>query len=136
MKSLTILVIDDNIYISQILKINFKKNNDYNFNIISAFNGEDGILKLKSEKIDIVILDLALPILDGKQILKFIKNDNILKELAVIILTGTEDKNIEKELLNLKADYFLTKPFTVKEIEKIIYDLIEKKIEAQRHPQN
>jgi len=84
------------------------------FKMISAIDGEVGLRLAKSEKPDLIILDLVLPKLHGLEVLKGLKGNDETRNIPVIILTNMGDmENIEKALelgattYMIKADYTL-----------------------------
>ena len=81
------------------------------FDVISAEDGKEALDKARSEKPDLIILDIMLPHIDGYKVCAMLKFDNNFKNIPVIILTaraGEDDKQMGK---NVKADEYLTKPF-------------------------
>jgi len=84
------------------------------YELITAIDGETGIMLAKKEKPDLILLDLVLPKKDGFEVLKEIKNDDEIKKTPVIILSNLEglgdvDKAIELGATNylVKANYDL-----------------------------
>ncbi len=79
------------------------------FIVNEAANGIEGIEKLRTEKTDLVLLDLNMPDPDGHKICDLIKNDNSLKFIPVIILTTSDDLNDKLRRLDGGADDYITK---------------------------
>lgn len=80
-----------------------------NFQVVSAMDGEIGLRLAKSEKPDLILLDLILPRLQGLEVLKRLKQDIDCRQIPVIILTNLDDaKNIE-EALEMGATTYLAK---------------------------
>ncbi|MCM8760985.1 MAG: response regulator [Candidatus Omnitrophica bacterium] len=110
-----ILVIDDEKEISDMLT-DFLSPRGYN--VISAANGEEGLKKFDSEAPNIVICDIKMPVKDGFQFLKELRDSR--KWVPVIILTAlTEPASILKGY-DLQADYYITKPIDLNEMLKAI----------------
>lgn len=108
-----VLIIDDEEHIVDLIKYNLEANG---FQTIVAFNGVDGLKLSKSEKPDLILLDLMLPVIDGLEVLKRIRGDEKLKNIPVIMLTAKSEE-IDKILgLELGADDYITKPFSVREL--------------------
>jgi len=91
------------------------------FEMISAFDGKEGLSLIKTEKPDLILLDLILPGVDGFEVLKRIKVDEEIKEIPVIILTNLEDTVDINRALELGATTYLVKAnYSPKEVlEKI-----------------
>ena len=82
--------------------------------VILATNGQEALEKIRSEKPDLVILDIMMPKMDGIEALQKIKNDPRTKDLPVIMLTGkSEDEDLLKGY-KFGADYYITKPFKIR----------------------
>ncbi len=92
-----------------------------NFEVVSAFNGEEGLKKIKEEKPDFVLLDIVLPGIDGFEVLEKLKNDKETAGIPVVILSNLGQKDDIEKGFKLGAEDFLVKAyFTPGEIvEKI-----------------
>jgi CheY-like chemotaxis protein len=81
---------------------------DCNYQLISAFNGREALDKIQREQPDLVLLDLAMPILDGFAVLAHIKADNVLRDIPVIIISSASDsKSIVKGIRQGAEDYLI-----------------------------
>lgn len=108
-----ILVIDDEINILELIKYNLEKEN---YNVLTVDSGENIINTLNINKIDLIILDIMLPQIDGIEILKILKNNVNYKKIPVIMLSAKSDE-IDKILgLELGADDYIAKPFGIREL--------------------
>jgi DNA-binding response OmpR family regulator len=91
-----------------------------NYEVETAVDSEDALVKLKLFKPDVVILDIILPRLNGIEVLKMLKNDPRLKRIPVIMLTGVSEINKIKECLDIGAIGYILKGSSADEItEKI-----------------
>lgn len=110
-----ILVIDDDPDLSYLLKARLEANK---FEVITAYDGTEGLEKTKSEKPDLIILDILMPEKDGYVFVKELKSEEDIKDIPVIVISGKDTLKIlfEKEGI---TDY-LVKPLDIKELlEKI-----------------
>jgi len=93
--------------------------------IIGALDGDEGIIKAKSEKPDYILLDIDMPGKNGWEVLKEIKEDKELSSIPIAMLTATAiSESIEREEIDRVVDY-ITKPFSkedVIECIKQVYD--------------
>ncbi len=80
------------------------------YEIITAMSGFDGIEILKNEKVDLVLLDYGMPVLDGKETLRIIRDNENMKNLPVIFLTGDNEREDIIEALKLNPQGYLLKP--------------------------
>ena len=75
----------------------------------SAHDGEAGLIKAREMYPDVVVLDLNLPGIDGKQVIETIRSDESLASVPILVVTGDEDKNA-LDAVALGANAYLTKP--------------------------
>lgn len=105
-----ILVVDDEKSISDILKINLEKEG---YLVLTAADGEEGLNLAVSEDVDLVLLDVMLPKMDGFEVCRKIRQKS---EVPIVMLTARSEE-IDKILgLELGADDYVTKPFSVREL--------------------
>ncbi len=108
-----VLIVDDEPNILELLEYNLKKEG---YDIIRADTGEKAVEILKSVKPDIVLLDQMLPGIDGLGVLKKIRSNALLSDMPVILVTAKSEE-IDKIIgLELGADDYVTKPFSVREL--------------------
>jgi heavy metal response regulator len=121
-----ILVIEDNIKTANYLSMALKEN--YFLPDIAA-NGQEGIYLVSQNKYEIIILDVMLPLLDGWEVLKQIRQYN--KQTLVLLLTACNNVNERVKGFELGADDYLIKPFAFSELLARIRSLLRRK-----NPQN
>ena len=108
-----ILLIEDEEDIATTIEFNLKKEG---FEFYYSYDGSEGFEKIKKIKPDIIILDVILPSIDGFSILRKLKIDEELKKIPVIMLTA-RDQEIDKITgLELGADDYVSKPFSIREL--------------------
>ncbi|MCR8745336.1 response regulator transcription factor [Romboutsia lituseburensis] len=108
-----VLVIDDEIHIVELLKFNLEMSN---YEVEYAYDGVDGYIKAKEIKPDLILLDWMLPNISGIDVLKKIRADKDLNQTPVIMLTAKNMENDKVEGLEIGADDYITKPFSIKEL--------------------
>ena len=113
-----ILIIEDDKFLRELITQKLIKEG---YNIVEAVDGEKGIKSVKDEKPDLVLLDLILPGIDGFEVLAKIKEDPVLSQVPVIILSNLGQKDdIERGLKIGAVDYLIKAHFTPGEIvEKV-----------------
>ena len=105
-----ILVVDDEQAIVDLLTFNLKKEG---YDVVTANDGEEAILKTESENPDLILLDVMLPKVDGFTVCRKVRER---KSTPIIMITAKEEE-VDKVLgLELGADDYLTKPFSVREL--------------------
>jgi len=111
-----ILVVDDDNINRKLLNVLLKKTGKYE--VIEAENGMEALNIIKNESIDMVLLDIIMPVMDGIDLLKILKSDENFKSIPIIILTTDDTKKNEAEILG--ASDFITKPVSpVQLLDKI-----------------
>ena len=89
---------------------------DAGYEVDIAYDGLDGYLKIKENAPQLVLLDWMLPNISGIDMLKKIRNDKSLSDIPVIMLTAKNMESDKIEGLELGADDYITKPFSIKEL--------------------
>ena len=108
-----ILVCDDERHIVRLIQVNLERQG---YQVVTAYDGKEGLEKVKSEKPDMVVLDVMMPYMDGFEVLKHIRRDPATEALPVIMLTAkAQDKDVF-EGYHYGADMYLTKPFNPMEL--------------------
>ena len=108
----TLLIVEDEEINRELLGLALKDD----FRIIYAENGSIALEQIEKyrEDLSLVLLDLAMPVMSGREVLRRMKEDPLSKSIPVIVLTA--DKNAELQALKLGASDFITKPFDVPEV--------------------
>lgn len=110
MDSKKVLIIEDEKSISDIIKFNLTKEG---FEVETAYDGQAGLEKALSIKPNLILLDVMLPIMDGFQVCKKIRETS---SVPILMLTAKEEE-VDKVLgLELGADDYITKPFGMREL--------------------
>ena len=108
----TILIVDDEKDILDLLSYNLSKNK---YNVVTANNGHEALLKIDSS-IDLVILDVMMPKLDGYQVCDVIKSNPQLSEIPIIFLTAKSSSDDEYAGLSRGAVDYIYKPISIKNL--------------------
>jgi CheY-like chemotaxis protein len=111
----TILVVEDEYLHRLIIK---KKMEDNGFIILEAADGAEGLEILRTLRVDLAIVDLEMPVMDGMEFTKWVKEIN--PKFPVIIITAHAENFSSKEILATNVDAFLHKPIDTDELLKII----------------
>lgn len=108
-----ILVVDDEKDIVDLIEYNLKKED---FSVIKAYDGEMAVSAVKKQKPDLLILDLMLPRMNGIDVCKAIRTNPATADLPIIMLTAKADESDKVLGLEIGADDYIIKPFSVKEL--------------------
>lgn len=108
-----ILIVEDDRAIVDMLEYNLQ---EADYETVSALNGEEGIALATGEKPDLIILDIMLPIIDGFEVCRMLKNDSAVAHIPIIILSAKSQETDKIVGLELGADDYVTKPFSPREL--------------------
>ncbi len=106
-----ILVVDDEPNIVDILRFNLQREG---FEVIAAYNGPEGLEKARTEAPDLILLDVMLPGMDGFRVCEELRKTDRLT--PIIMLTAREEERDRVMGLELGADDYVVKPFSVREL--------------------
>ena len=108
-----ILVVDDEIYIVHILDFSLGMEG---YEVITALDGEQALEKARSEKPDLIVLDIMMPKLDGYETCKLLKAEDGTKNIPVILLSA-KGRNVDQKIgFEVGADDYITKPFSPRKL--------------------
>jgi two-component system phosphate regulon response regulator PhoB len=108
-----ILVVEDDKHISRLVKYNVDKSG---YNCLVAEDGEEALDILGRQNIDLIILDIMLPEIDGFEVCRTLKQDIKLKNIPIIMLTAKGEEVDRIVGLELGADDYVVKPFSPREL--------------------
>jgi DNA-binding response OmpR family regulator len=103
-----ILIVEDNPDIRNILSMRITING---YQVITAENGQEALDKAKSEKPDLLILDLMLPKINGFEVCRMLKFDDNYKQIPIIILSALDQQQDREKATKSGADAYFIKPF-------------------------
>lgn len=108
-----ILVVDDEEHILELIKFNLES---AGYQVVTAENGEDALRLCSEEKPDLVLLDIMLPGIDGLEVCRRLKSQKETMLIPIIMITA-KGEEVDKIIgLELGADDYITKPFSIKEL--------------------
>jgi two-component system cell cycle response regulator len=119
-----VLIVDDDSN-DQKLILNYLK--DENFDILTANNGKEGLKTALQEKVDLIILDVLLPKMDGFMVCRRIKQSQETRDIQVVLITCLDDMESRIKGVEIGADDFLVKPLESRELVARSRTLIKKK---------
>lgn len=123
-----VLVVDDEIHIVHVVAIKLRNNG---YEVITAANGAEAFDLLSSEKPDIVVTDLQMPVMTGLQLVEKIRRNEQTKDIPVILLTARNFAIEDKQKKDLQISDCLSKPFSPKELLRSIQDILYHKAVVQ-----
>lgn len=127
-----ILVVEDNEELLNLMLQVLSKN----YHVFTAKNGKQAMNVIMKEKLDLVVSDVMMPVMDGIELTRRIKEDKSFWQLPVILLTAKNKDEDKTEAYSVGADAYITKPFKFEELEVRINALLanrKKIIEKVEH---
>ncbi len=122
-----ILIVDDE---PKIVRLVHDFLEDSGFGVASASSGEEALMRVRTERPDLVVLDLGLPGLDGLDVTRAIRRSG---DLPIIMLTARDDETDKLIGLELGADDYVTKPFSPRELVARIRAVLRRHAAAGDH---
>lgn len=118
----TILVVDDNALVAQLVEQQLE--GDYH--VLSAPNGKIGVDVARARRPDLVLMDLAMPVMDGRTAIRILRADAATAAIPIVVLSATADGNELSRALASGADTFVAKPIDEKILRQLIARLLVK----------
>jgi len=124
--SSTILLVDDEDSVQKLLTYPLERDG---FRVVSARDGEEALRRFAAEPIDLVVLDIMLPKIDGLEVCKRLRAES---SVPIIMLTARDDEFDTVLGLELGADDYITKPFSIREFRSRVRALLRRAGSARR----
>jgi DNA-binding response OmpR family regulator len=122
----TILLVDDEDSVQKLLAYPLERDG---FRVLQARDGEEALARFASERVDLVVLDIMLPRLDGLEVCRRLRAESTV---PIIMLTARDDELDKVVGLELGADDYITKPFSIREFRSRVRALL-RRASASRH---
>lgn len=119
-----ILLVDDEADFLEVLKARLEENN---YEVVTAYNGEEGLEKAEREAPDLIILDIMLPKISGFDVCRKLKIEENLKDTPIIMLTAKFQPSSIKFGMEMGADAYITKPFEPRLLIEKMRELLDKR---------
>jgi len=117
-----ILAVDDERHIVRLVEVNLAR---AGYQVVTAFDGREALEKVKSERPDLIVLDVMMPYMDGFEVLNVLKKDPETKDIPVIMLTAkAQDADVFRGWQS-GVDTYLTKPFNPLELLTFVKRILQ-----------
>lgn len=128
MENRKILVVDDDPTMVKLINVNLKLNN---YAVLEANSGEQALEIVDSEQLDLVVLDIMMPGVDGWEVLRQIRSKSKTQEMPVILVTAkTQDSDVIKGW-ELGADEYVIKPFNPLLLVEVVRMVLDRSYEER-----
>ncbi|HAO21758.1 MAG TPA: response regulator receiver protein [Desulfobacteraceae bacterium] len=126
----TILVVDDEKMILRLATEALESHGE-GFNVITALNGKQATQLLSSSKVELVLTDLKMPVMDGYELLSYMSKN--YRDIPVIVMTGFGSPEIAKRLRQKGILYYIEKPFEISALREKVSDVFTAKSKGYIH---
>jgi len=120
--SRTIMVVDDEPDILLTVRVNLQL---AGFQVVSVESGEEALTALRSDRPDLLVLDIRLPGIDGWEVLRSLRQDPQLRDLPVVVLSAHASPGSADRAQGLGARAYVTKPFRPDDLSRTIQVLLD-----------
>ena len=107
----TVLIVEDEKNIVDILRFNLERKG---YRVLEAYDGEEGLRRARTEKPDLILLDIMLPKMIGFDVCEALRRDG--DNVPILLLTAREEEDDKVRGLETGADDYITKPFSMREV--------------------
>ncbi|EGW38849.1 response regulator [Desulfosporosinus sp. OT] len=118
----SVLIVDDNSGIRKLLQEVLSNEGYY---VATAASGQEALMQVQRELPDLVLLDLKMPRINGFELKQKLKE--IDKNIRIIIVSGYAEQELVKDIIKQNADYVLSKPFDLEELQNVVAKLLNSK---------
>jgi len=113
-----ILVVEDSPTMRQLISFAIKRLQ--NSRVVEATDGVDALKKLSSEKIDLIIADINMPVMDGLKLVSLVRGNPVFKDIPIIMVTTEGAEEDRKRAIAIGANAYLPKPIQTQELLKLV----------------
>jgi two-component system chemotaxis response regulator CheY len=119
-----ILVVEDSPTMRQLISFAMKRISGSK--VIEATDGVDALKKISSEKIDLILCDINMPVMDGLKLVSLVRGNPTYKDIPIIMITTEGAEEDRKRALAIGANAYLPKPIQTQELIKLVNGFISK----------
>lgn len=105
-KKRKVCIVDDDLNLSEIYKTKFSLSG---YDVVTAFDGEEGLAVIKTEKPDLILLDIIMPKKNGIELLEDLRGDKELANIPVIVLSNVSDESTVEKAGDLSTHFYVIK---------------------------
>ncbi len=112
-----VLLVDDDEMLLRLLEINLEK---VGCEVLKALDGSTALRLAERESPGLILLDLMMPVMSGWEVMRRLKLSEATRDIPVVVITGKVDRATRQELMELGAEDFISKPFDLFEVRKMV----------------
>lgn len=119
-----ILVIDDERELVKAVEVRLKASG---YQMVSAYDGPEGLEKARQVIPDIILLDIVMPTMNGYEVCMELMKDPTTKDIPIVVISASQQSELETKCRELGITHFITKPFETTDLTNMIYEIIKEK---------
>ena len=123
MSEYNVLIVEDSPTMRQLISFALKRIRGVR--IVEASDGVDGLKKLSSERFDLILTDINMPIMDGLKLVSLVRNDANYKTIPIVVITTEGAQEDRERALALGANDYITKPIQPTKILEVARNLLK-----------
>jgi two-component system, chemotaxis family, chemotaxis protein CheY len=128
----TVLIVDDSSSMRAVIKKTIKVSGFNVGQFLTAEDGRDAMKVLSAEWVDLVLTDINMPNMNGIELIKKMKEDDILKAIPVVIVTTEGSEKVKKQSMDLGASALIKKPFRPEDIRNALNRIMGENEDGQK----
>ena len=118
-----ILIVEDSPTMRQLLVFALRRLEAVD--LVEAQDGMDGLRKLSSERFDLALIDINMPVMDGLKLISLIRGDDSLREIPIVVITTEGANEDRRRALELGANEYLCKPIQANQVLSVVKGLLK-----------
>jgi len=116
------LIVEDHQGLLEVLTLQLEK---MGFAVISANTGMEGVTKAVEEKPQLILMDIMMPGMDGREATRRIRSNQETKDIPILVITAITDKSQLRECIKAGCNDYISKPFTAKDLQEKIQAVLD-----------
>jgi two-component system chemotaxis response regulator CheY len=122
--SYSILIVDDSLPMRSVVKRTIKAAGYGSSEFLEAANGQQALELMRNSWVDMVITDYNMPVMNGLDFIRCIKQEELLKNIPVVVVSTEGNQSKIEEFMDSGAAGYITKPFTAEAIRDVIVNIL------------
>ena len=118
------LIVDDSTVMRKIVERSLRQAGLDTLVVFEAGNGVEGLDQLKAQKVDLILTDINMPLMDGLEFLRQLRAQNLAPDTPVVMITTESSEEHVKEAIQVGAQGYIRKPFTAEQVKERVLPLI------------
>ena len=123
------LIVEDHPGLLEVLTLQLEK---MGFAVVSANTGMEGVTKAVEEKPQLILMDIMMPGMDGREATRRIRSNQETKDIPILVITAITDKSQLRECIKAGCSDYISKPFTAKDLQEKIQAVLDPPFKNQK----